>query len=103
VTAAVIAFLSYVYTWNTYYDTLPGSPDKAAGRVYVDNFHGFARYETRGEYARLHTLDHLSEVLVFLLVVGGAIHHWRTRRPSRQQLAAPLSPSASPRRDRPSP
>ena len=76
---AVITFLSYVYTWKVYYDTLPHSPDKATGRIYADNFHGFARYETRREQARLHTLDDSSEALVFLLILGAALHEWRAK------------------------
>lgn len=77
VAAAAIAFLLYIHTWNAYYDTLPSSPDSAAGRIYPDNFHGFARYENRQEYIRLHTLDHLSEALVFLIMAGIAVHEWR--------------------------
>ncbi|MGI0134832.1 MAG: hypothetical protein ACREBW_07745, partial [Candidatus Micrarchaeaceae archaeon] len=41
------------------------------------NFHGFARYETRQEYMRLHTLDHLSEALLIVVVVGAALYEWR--------------------------
>jgi len=99
---ALTAFLLYIYTWNFYYTTLPGFPDKAAARVYVDNFHGFARYETRGEHARLHAFDQLSEALAFLVVVGGAIHEWRARRANRQQLGAPVSTSPLPRKGPPS-
>ncbi len=84
IAAAVIAFGLYIYTWNTYYDTLPSSLDRASGRVYVDNFHGFARYENRQEYTRLHTLNDLSEALVLVVLAGVAIHEWRERRVNRE-------------------
>jgi hypothetical protein len=80
IAATVIAFASTLYIWNFYYDTLPHNPDKASGRIYVDNFHGFARYETRQEYARLHILNQLSGGLVALVIIGAAVHDWRRRR-----------------------
>jgi len=89
IAAAVVAFGLYFYTWNTYYDTLPSSPDKASGRVYVDNFHGFARYENRQEYNHLHTLDDLSEALVLVILAGVAIHEWRKRKEKREEGLQP--------------
>jgi hypothetical protein len=82
VAVALIAFLSYLYTWELYYKTLPHSADKTAGRVYADNFHGFARYETPSEYLRLHRIEDLSEVFVFLVVGGGVLYEWRVRQPA---------------------
>jgi len=79
VAAAVIAFALYVYMWKTYYSTLPSLPDRTVGRIYVDNFHGFPRYESREEYIRLHSLGRLSEALVFGIMVGVAIYEWRVR------------------------
>lgn len=80
VLAAVISQLYYVHLWNVYYDRLPHSPDVAAGRVYADNFHGFARYETREEHFRLHAIDYSSEGLAFVAVLVAVAHEWRLRR-----------------------
>ena len=77
--ARVISGSLCVYLWNTYYDTLPSSPDKAAGRVYVDNFHGFARYETRQERFRLHALDNSWSVLTIIFILAEGLREWRLR------------------------
>ena len=78
--AALLSLLWYVHIWAVYYDTLPRSPDKVTGRVYPDNFHGIAVYETREERLRLHAVGYLSEALVFLVVSVGLLNEWRARR-----------------------
>ena len=78
VTAVLILF-SYIALWDHYCDTLPRSPDKATGAVYVDNFHGVAVYETRDERFRLHTLGHAAEILIVLALVGGVLLDQRIR------------------------
>ena len=77
--AIVISVASYVYLWNTYYDALPSSPDKAAGRVYVDNFHGFARYESPKERFRLHALDNSWTALTIIFILAEGLREWRLR------------------------
>ena len=76
----VVVAVAYFYLWNVYYETLPRSPDSAVGRVYADNFHGFVLYETRQEFVRLHALEYSWEALAFVVVLGEALHEWRTRR-----------------------
>ena len=78
--AALLSLLWYVHIWAVYYDTLPRSPDKATGRLYPDNFHGFVVYETREEHFRLEAVGYLSETLVFLVVSVGLFNEWRARR-----------------------
>jgi len=78
--AALLSLLSYVLMWNVYWDRLPRSADKVAGRVYVDNFHGVAVYENREERFRLHALGSTSEVLIVATIAAAAIHDWRVRQ-----------------------
>lgn len=68
-----VTFVWYLYLWHAYYKMLPHLPDRAAGRVYADNFHGVVLYETRRQYVRLHTLEHAGEVLVLLIIVVGGL------------------------------
>lgn len=78
--AAILVLFSYMALWDHYWDTLPRSPDQAAGRVYVDNFHGVAVYETRQERFRLHALENASEILIALTAVAGIVWDRKTRR-----------------------
>jgi anti-sigma-K factor RskA len=78
--AAVLALFSYMALWRAYFDRLPRSPDKVAGRVYADNFHGVAVYETHEERFRLHALENASEVLIALAIVAGVLDDRRVRR-----------------------
>jgi hypothetical protein len=80
----VAGFIGQVWSheiWNRYLDTLPRSPDVAAGRTHRDdNFHGYVLYETREEHFRLYAIEYSSEGLVFLGLLVGAFGEWRTRR-----------------------
>src|SRR5258708_37926606 len=78
--ATLIDAFWYWHIWNVYYDILPRSPDKASGRVYVDNFHGIAIYETYEERRRLQVLDYSSEALTLIILSGAAVHTWRAGR-----------------------
>lgn len=66
--------------WNVYYETLPHSPDPRTGRVYRDNFHGVAIYETGEEHRRLQMFQYSSEGLVVVLLSAAAINQWRDIR-----------------------
>ena len=82
--AALLAMFGYEYLWNQYYETLPSSPDRAAGRIYRDDFHGFARYETRTERFLLRGVGELEMVTVFLIFLSligrQEWREWRNRR-----------------------
>jgi hypothetical protein len=78
--AAVLALFSYVVVWSAYFDRLPRFPDRAAGRVYVDNFHGVAVYETCEERFRLHALEDASEALIALAILAGVLADQWARR-----------------------
>jgi hypothetical protein len=83
VAVIVVALLDFFWcwhVWNVYFDTLPRSPDRAAGRVYVDNFHGIPMYETREEHNRLRALDHSSEALIVIVLLGATFHEWKAGR-----------------------
>lgn len=75
----VVAALSYFHLWNVYYETLPRSPDKAIGRIYPDNFHGFVLYETRQESLRLHALQYTWLTLGLVVVLAEALYQARSR------------------------
>lgn len=76
---ALISHFGYVQMWDRYFDTLPHSPSQATGRIYADNFHGVALYETREERIRLHLLDYTSEGLFFLVIAVAGLFEWRSR------------------------
>jgi hypothetical protein len=67
------ALLGYFYLWNAYYDVLPSAEDRAAGRVYADNFHGRVLYENSAERFRLHALSSLGEILAVLAISAEAL------------------------------
>ena len=71
--------------WDLYFDTLPHSADKAAGRVYLDNnFHGVPVYETSQEHFRLYAVEYSSEALFFLGLVAGAFAEWKGHRAKKR-------------------
>jgi hypothetical protein len=74
--AAFVSVFSYAIMWHVYWDRLPRSADKVAGRVYADNFHGVIVYETREESFRLHALENASLALVVITIMAAATHHW---------------------------
>jgi hypothetical protein len=78
--AALLSLLCYALMWNVYWDRLPRFPDKVAGRVYADNFHGVIVYETREESFRLHALENASLALIVVTIVAAAAHDWRVRQ-----------------------
>jgi hypothetical protein len=80
VAMTIASLLCYFVLWSHFYETLPRSPDVAAGRIYPENFHGFVLYETRGENALLNRVENLTLVLVFLSVAAGAFSEWRLVR-----------------------
>jgi hypothetical protein len=78
--AGISTFLWGVCLWCVYFDTLPRSPDKVAGRIYAGNFHGVILYETRQERFRLHALENASEALIVTILLLKVIEeNWRVR------------------------
>jgi len=68
--------------WNVYYgDGLHRRPDRAAGRVHVENMHGVPLYTDNREHFILDDVPYLS---IGLIGLAGLLHWAQERRVARR-------------------
>lgn len=66
--------------WNRYLDTLPRTPDAAAGRVHPQNIHGIVVFQTQAEELRLDVAENIAGGVFLLGMFVGALEEGRWRR-----------------------
>jgi hypothetical protein len=74
--------------WDQYWERLPRAPDRAAGRIYPENFHGVIIYENDQERFRLHAIQNSAYGSFGLAVVISVLCDWKWPRKDKFSMSS---------------